>query len=141
MSLQADVEAEPQGRMTEAEYLAFEAASPTKHEYVLGWVRALAGANRQHNRVTRRVDRLLTAAADTAGCEVFGSDMRLRVSGGIYYYPNLVVVCDPTDTDPMNVTRPCVIVEVASPGTVSVDRGEKLLAYRGLDSLQAYLLV
>ena len=32
------------------------------------------------------------------------------------------------------------MVEVLSPGTEAIDRGEKLLRYRGLPGLQAYVL-
>ena len=75
--------------MTEADYLAFEDASEAKHEFVDGHVydwpgyeydaQGLAGASRAHNRLQTRLVRLLGPAADAANCEVFGSDMRLRV--------------------------------------------------------------
>jgi len=52
-----------------------------------------------------------------------------------------MVVCDPTDTDPRDKTRPCLLFEVGSPGKTLIDHREKLLAYRGIDSLQAYVIV
>jgi Uma2 family endonuclease len=39
------------------------------------------------------------------------------------------------------VTRPIVIVEVTSPATAAIDRREKLMAYRRLESLREYVLV
>ena len=43
--------------------------------------------------------------------------------------------------DTLVVREPCAIVEVTSPSTVRVDRGEKLDAYRRLTSLRTYLVV
>lgn len=36
---------------------------------------------------------------------------------------------------------PCLVVEVISPGTESIDRREKMLNYRKMPSLRAYLIV
>jgi Uma2 family endonuclease len=141
--MQAELQTELEGPMTEAEYLAFEAASPLKHEYVLGWVRvhALAGALENHNLIAMNLSGEFWLASRKKGCRTYGSDMRLRVSGELSYYPDVTVVCDPGDADPRHKTRPCVLVEVLSPGTAAIDRGEKLLAYRGIESLQTYLIV
>jgi Uma2 family endonuclease len=135
--------------MTFEEFLAFEEASPTKHELVAGYVfdwnggeiRGLAGATRCHNRIAMNIAARLWDVARNGSCGVFGSDMRLRVSDASSYYPDVQVVCDPTDTNELFTTRPCLIVEVLSPSTASVDRREKLLEYQSLNSLQAYLIV
>jgi Uma2 family endonuclease len=67
--------------------------------------------------------------------------MRLRVGDTAVYYPDVQVVCDPSDTEEMFKSRPCVIVEVLSPNTESIDLREKLVAYHAVDSLDAYLIV
>ena len=67
--------------------------------------------------------------------------MRLRIDDDAVYYPDVQVVCDPTDTQQMYTTSPCVVVEVLSPSTESIDLREKLMAYRRLKSLRAYLIV
>jgi Uma2 family endonuclease len=135
--------------MTFEEFLAFEEASPTKHELVAGYVfdwnggeiRGLAGATERHNRIAGNIFGHLWNAARGGSCRVYGSDMRLRVSNASSYYPDVQVVCDPTDTDQQFTSRPCLIVEVLSPSTASVDRREKLLEYQSLVSLRAYLIV
>ena len=58
----------------------------------------------------------------------------------IIYYPDVMLVCDPEDVHPRIKTRPILIVEALSPSTTRVDRREKLLAYRGLAALEAYLI-
>src|SRR5262249_22518002 len=72
---------------------------------------------------------------------VVGSDQKLQASNDLYYYPDVQVLCDPTDDDPLVKHRPCVVVEVSSERTEATDRREKLLVYRGISSLVLYLIV
>jgi Uma2 family endonuclease len=123
------------------EYLQLEEASALKHEYVAGELYALAGATRRHNRIASNILTYLSAAARGTGCDVLGSDMRLRVGDEAVYYPDVQVVCDPTDSEELYTSSPCLVVEVLSPSTEAIDRREKLLAYRSLSSLQAYIIV
>ncbi len=77
--------------MSVEEYLALEEASDRKHEYVGGEVYALAGATEPHNLiVTNLVVEAQLAARRGAQCRVLGSDMRLRVTSDVYYYPDLM---------------------------------------------------
>ena len=143
-------DSEPIGPFTFEEFLEFEQESELKHELVDGfsypWEEAnpaygLAGASRRHQRVVRNIDYVLGPAALRKGCETFGSDMLLRVSERLAYYPDLQLICDPSDDHELYSTRPCVVFEVLSRRTARVDRAEKVLAYRALPSLQAYLIV
>jgi len=59
----------------------------------------------------------------------------------VYYYPDVIVVCDPTDNAKYHRESPSVIFEVISPDTEGTDRREKAIAYRSLPSLTAYILV
>lgn len=65
----------------------------------------------------------------------------LRVAEDLFYYPDVLVVCDPQDTEERYKTRPCVVVEVLSPGTEATDRRKKVLACRRMQSLKAYSMV
>ena len=121
------------------EYLRSEATATTKREYVRGAIRALAGASDRHNRLALRIAARLLAPSEARGCRVYMSDMRLRVSQDVYYYPDVMVVCA-ADPGEFEKREPCLIVEVLSPSTRALDLGEKRLAYTGLGSLQAYLL-
>jgi Uma2 family endonuclease len=123
------------------EYLALEQATGLKHEYVLGQVYALAGASEDHNRIALNIAASLLPAARATGCRVVGSDQKLQPGNDLYYYPDVQVLCDPTDDDRLVKRRPCVIVEVSSEGTEATDRREKLLVYRGIASLLLYLIV
>ena len=148
---------EPELIMSEAEYLAFEDASDTKHEFVDGHVydwpgydydaQGLAGATRTHNQLQVSLLAALVPAASVAGCQVYGSDMRLRVREPLtrrYYYPDAMVLSDhdlQAGDDDMHVRRPCVIVEIVSRRSARLDHTEKLAVYQALPSVQAYLIV
>ncbi|MBW3630434.1 MAG: Uma2 family endonuclease [Gemmatimonadetes bacterium] len=125
--------------MSVEDYLRSEACSPVKREYVRGTVRALAGASERHNRLAGRIYARLLSTAEARGCRFLISDMRLRVSEDVYYYPDVMVVCA-ADRGSYEKREPWVVIEVLSPSTRAVDEGEKRLAYTGLKSVEAYLL-
>jgi Uma2 family endonuclease len=126
------------------DYLAFEERSEIKHEYINGEIYAMAGASTRHNRITLNLASRLIGRLRDSPCEVFVADVKLHLKElgvEIFYYPDLMVCCDPNDREPYYRTQPCLIVEVLSSGTARIDRREKLFAYARLDSLQAYLLL
>lgn len=123
------------------EYLKFEKDSPVKHEYIDGQIYAMAGASATHNRIARNIcNRLDDHLADDE-CEPFISDMKVWVSETVFYYSDVVVACDPPDSDPYFRRKPVLIIEVSSPGTERIDRSEKLLAYKRVNSLKEYVII
>ena len=127
--------------MTVDEYFRFDEDSPIRHEYVAGEVYAMSGATARHNTIAMSIATRLFAAADDGPCHVFMSDMRVEVAADRYYYPDVAVVCTPIEELDVVAREPCVIIEVTSPGTARIDRGEKLDAYRRVPTLLAYLIV
>jgi len=72
------------------------------------------------------------------------SDVKLRAQASgenIFYYPDLMVVCDSRDSDRFFKRFPKVLIDVLSETTERTDRGEKFLTYTQLDSLEEYALV
>lgn len=133
-------------RLTEAEYLAMERASPTKHEYWDGEVFAMAGASIPHNQLVMRVGRALLDVTEDGPCIVLASDTKVRVPlrRGGYVYPDVSVVCsEPMYLDERRdvIGNPQVVVEILSSSTELFDRGAKFAGYRELPSLVDYLLV
>lgn len=127
--------------MTSDDYLRFEAQAETKHEFVDGFVFAMAGAGDTHNLISGNIFVQLRLAARETACRIYVSDMKLEVAGGAYYYPDVLVTCDEADHGSNIKKHPCLVFEVLSESTSDIDRGEKLLNYRKLASLQAYVLV
>lgn len=112
-----------------------------RHEYVGGSLYALAGASDRHNEIVTNLVAALRPGIRGTACKLYSNDMKLRLSDDVVYYPDLMVVCDPTDRDRYVRNRPCAIVEVLSPTTEVTDRREKLFGYRQIRSLQAYILI
>ncbi|WP_420594588.1 Uma2 family endonuclease [Deinococcus sp.] len=133
-------------KMTEEEYFRLEESSPLRHEYVDGFVYAQAGATNNHNLITGNIYVGLFAAARQAGCRVYQSDMRLRVTSPAsqritMYFPDVMVTCEALAGEALNALAPCLLVEVLSKSTEREDKNAKWLDYQTLPSLQAYLLV
>ena len=125
-------------------YLQGELETEIKHEYLAGDIVAMGGASRAHGLMATALALAFGPKARSRHCQLFISDMKVRVehdSGTYFYYPDLLITCDPSDDERLFCTRPCLIVEILSPGTERIDRREKLLAYRLLPSLREYLLV
>ena len=131
--------------MTYEEYRAFDAAAETKHEYVNGEVYAMAGGTPEHARLQTRVSRLLGNALEGKPCEVYSSDLRVRITAtGRSTYPDVTVVCGQLATasdDPHGVTNPRVLIEVLSESTEGDDRGSKWSHYQRIESLEEFVLV
>lgn len=127
--------------LSEAEYLALEERSAVKHELVSGFAHAMAGAGERHNLIATNLTFALVPPARARGYRVYASDMKLRTPDGSFYYPDAMAVCEGSDTENLYRQRPCIVVEILSPGTESVDRREKLKAYRDIGSLETYLIV
>jgi Uma2 family endonuclease len=133
-------------RYTYADYLALERGSEIKHEFLDGEIYAMAGGSLRHSALGSRISAALESAR-SADCIAFQSDMRLRVlASGRATYPDASMVCGPIERDPADasgttITNPMLLVEVLSPSTEEVDRGDKLRDYQRIPSLQEYVLV
>lgn len=134
-----------QSRYTPEEYLALERKATYKSEYLNGQIFAMVGASRAHNLIASNVSREISLQLKGRPCEVYVSDMRVKVSlTGLYTYPDVVAVCgEPQfdDAERDTLLNPTIIIEVLSPSTEAYDRGEKFAHYRRLESLQEYALI
>ena len=132
-----------QPSLTYSEYLAYEEASLTKHEFVNKQAYAMAGASEDHNLLVGGLFSRIWNHLRGKPCRVFSSDMKLTIASAnnATYYPDVMVVCDRTDSDPYVKQKPCLLIEVLSPSTALLDRREKLFNYQKLESLQEYVLV
>jgi Uma2 family endonuclease len=130
---------------TPQEYLAFERASPIKHEYYDGSIFAMAGTSREHNLIVINLGREVSGQLLDRPCEAYVSDMRVLVSRtGLYTYPDVVAVCGERrfeDSEVDTLLNPNVIIDVLSESTEAYDRGKKFGHYRRLESLREYVLV
>ncbi|BAY10230.1 Uma2 family endonuclease [Calothrix sp. NIES-2098] len=130
-------------KMTIEEYLAWEPQQDLRYEYVNGEVFAMTGGTIPHNDIALNFYRALYPHLSARGCRVNVSDVKVQVTPtSPYYYPDVVVSCDPQDLNARKfIQNPKIIAEVLSPGTSSKDRGEKFTNYLKMPSLQEYLLI
>jgi Uma2 family endonuclease len=133
-----------QRRYSLDEYLAVEEASTIKHEYYDGEIFAMAGSSLAHNHITANILTFLRTGLRERECSAFGSDLRLRTPGGLFAYPDVMVICgqvELTHGRPDTVTNPIILVEVLSQATRDYDRGDKFGHYREIPTLREFLLV
>ena len=132
-------------KLTVAEYLAFERASESKHEFFDGELFAMTGGTPAHSLIASNFIREAGNALKDRPCVVYTSDLRVKVNAtGLYTYPDVTIVCgeqkfddDQRDT----LINPTIVVEVLSKSTASYDRGPKSKHFRKIDSLQALILI
>ncbi|MDG3497303.1 Uma2 family endonuclease [Pseudanabaena catenata USMAC16] len=130
-------------RMSIKEYLEWEPQQDLRHEYIDGEVFAMTGGTLAHNDITLNLYRTLYPQVRSRGCRINVADVKVQVTtNSPYYYPDVVVSCDPQDLNARKfIQSPTIIAEVLSPGTSARDRGEKFTNYLTIPSLQEYLLI
>ena len=130
---------------SEEQYLALERQAETRSEYFEGEIFAMGGASRQHNLIVGNVFAVLHAQLAGRDCEVYASDMRVRIPAtGLHTYPDLAVVCGGPefhDSELDTLINPTLIIEVLSESTADYDRGRKFGHYRTIESLAEYVLL
>ena len=135
---------EAPARLTVEEYLAWEDENLEKHEYIDGEVRCMAGATLKHNQIAMNTGLAIGNLIADSDCIILNSDMRTQVSDTHFYYPDLSVVCGQAlfhRDNEMELLNPILVIEVTSPSSMDIDRGEKRDFYFGVPSIQAYLII
>lgn len=124
-------------------YLVWEPQQETRYEYVHGEVFAMTGGTIPHNDIAINLLTILLPQIRSKGCRLNMADVKLQIEvSGLYYYPDLIVSCDPRDLNARKFIQfPKLIVEVLSPGTADKDRGNKFRDYQSIPTLQEYLLI
>jgi len=126
------------------EYLAMELQSDVRHEYFAGDIYAMAGASLEHNLICGDIFTAINVHLRNGKCVAFMNDMKVHVRRGReewFYYPDVMVNCDPAGQQPYFCDTPSIIFEVLSPNTGLTDTREKRLAYEMIPTLNTYILV
>ena len=131
-------------KYTSEEYLALEEKAEHRSEYDDGIIVAMAGSSLNHAQITTNISRNIGNKISEK-CTALTTGVKVRVENyRKFYYPDVLVICgEPTFYQKRNdtIVNPIVIIEVLSDSTEAKDRGEKMLAYRTLESLREYVLV
>jgi Uma2 family endonuclease len=144
----------PEPIYTVDEYLALEREAEERHEYLDGYVYALAGESGEHADICTNLVRIVSNQLLGTPCRARSKDTKvrsgpdpkgLRKSKGLFSYPDVVIICgEPQYHDQHRdvVLNPTAIMEVLSDTTEAFDRGEKFLRYQAWNpTLLDYVLV
>src|SRR6202035_5436913 len=105
----------PVSKLSEEQYLAIERAAEFKSEFMDGVMYAMSGGTMRHSALARNILMEMHAMVRGGECQTFGSDLRVRVSGRMYAYPDVSVVCGKpqlADEQKDILLNPIVIFEV-----------------------------
>lgn len=132
-------------KMTYHDYLASEASSPVKSEYLRGEIYAMSGGTPDHARISAALISKLSNALVGRPCNVYSSDLRVRIlETDLATYPDVTVVCGKFESapdDPHATINPVLLIEVLSDSTEAYDRGAKAAHYRHIPSLREYAFI
>jgi Uma2 family endonuclease len=133
-------------RYTYADYVALEAVSSTKHEFLDGEIYAMAGGSEEHSALAAEVLRALGNAVGDQPCRVHTSDLRIYVeAAGLATFPDGTVICGPlmqhAASPVATALNPTVLLEVTSDSSEEYDTVDKLGYYQTIASLRAYVVV
>ena len=118
---------QPNLLISPTEYIEGEKHSDVRHEYIDGAVYAMAGGTLNHNSITLNIGSELNDLLDRSPCRPYVNDVKVKVktlASESYYYPDVVVTCDPTDNNDQFLENPTVIFGVLSESTERIDRNE-----------------
>lgn len=125
------------------QYLALEAQSEERYEYHDGRIVAMEGENLRHNQLVGNFIFQFHTQLPKTGCSPFFLSVRLfRYQNKAYFYPDVVLTCNPADLESYDsIKSPVLVVEVLSDATAKIDATFKLHEYIRIPSLRHYLMV
>ena len=130
---------------TAEQYLEIDRKAEYRSEYVDGEILAMAGASREHNRITINIGSALLVQLRGSSCEPFTTDLRVKGrTTGAYLFPDVVAGCAPLEFEDASLDillNPVVLMEVLSPTTEKDDRSWKFAHYRRLATLTDYVML
>jgi Uma2 family endonuclease len=131
--------------MSIEEYLAFEASSDRRWEYVNGELFAMAGGTPEHAMVTSNLLAALKGALRGKSCHALHEGQKIATPRTrAYHYPDASVVYGDALVDAHDenaYVNPTVLFEVTSPSTADYDRGGKFDHYRSIPTLRDYVII
>ncbi len=131
----------PLRKFSLAEFLAWEAQQPGRHEFYGGETFAMVGGTARHNRVILNLASSIGSHLDGTACQVFAQTMKAQLAHGVLY-PGLMVTCGSAVAgDEQAITDPLLVIEVLSPSTKGYDKRDKFILYRSFASLREYVLI
>jgi Uma2 family endonuclease len=133
--------------MTVAEYLDFEDAAESKHEFDDGVIVDMSGGSYESSQIEMNLHRELSIRLKGKPCLPHGSNLKVKTERSrSYRYPDALIVCGPPEFDPDDkrkhtITNPRAVFEILSPSMEKRDRTTKFDDYRSIDGFAEYVLI
>lgn len=132
--------------ITLEDFIAAAETTDERIEFVDGQIVAMSGTSLEHGLITENLAYALRTRLRAAGCRVLSQGTLVAADGSDdAFVPDVVVFCGDAQRRRLRGTdvlrNPVLLVEVLSPSTTNYDHGRKWESYRGIESLQHYLLV
>jgi Uma2 family endonuclease len=127
-------------RMSLAEFLAWEERQQARFEFDGFQPVAMTGGTVAHNRIMRRLHRVLEQRLDGTPCEPFGPDVKI-VADGRARYPDAVISCTSQSDRAQIIENPVIVFEVLSDSTSRTERIEKVREYGATPSILRYVIL
>jgi Uma2 family endonuclease len=136
----------PKTKMSLEEYFEMDKNAEGNFEYFDGETFEMSGVSPNHARIERNLLVKTSPRASKRGCEVFPSNLRVKVPMlPTYRYPDLTLVCGKAAFVEIGglqcLANPILIVEVLSDSTEKYDQGDKFREYKSIESFNEYLLI
>jgi Uma2 family endonuclease len=125
------------------EFLAWEEGQERKYEFADGVISLFPGVTSAHSVIALRIAAHLITSLPPGRWNVHGPDMAI-VTAKTSRYSDVCYTDDERDLADRRARKiqfPKLVVEVLSPSTEAADRGEKFDEYRGIPTLEEYVLV
>ncbi len=115
-----------------------------RHEFIDGRIVLQAGTLFGHAVVQSNLIAALVPRLRGKRCVVLGSDSPVNTKSNrrTGRFPDVSVHCGPRPSATARVLdEPLILIEITSPSTADIDRGEKLTEYRAMPSVMHYLVI
>jgi Uma2 family endonuclease len=123
-----------------AEFLAWEERQETKHEFDGTAPVAMVGGIVTHARIQANLITTLHQRLRGKPCEVFGSELKLKMARTLRY-PDAMVVCAKLPGRATFVTDPAIVFEILSASTSRTDRVLKVRECGATSAIARYVIL
>lgn len=132
--------------VTLEDFIAAAEATDERLEFVDGRIVSMTGGSLEHGLIAQNIAQTLGTGLRGRGCRVLSQGTLIAAEDSDdTFAPDVLVFCGEAQRRKIRgadvLQNPLVLVEVLSPSTADYDHGRKWLSYRGIPSLQHYLLV
>lgn len=127
------------------EYLSLDRQSELHYELDDGVLIPIEAASYFHCVISSNLVGEIRNRIKDGPCRVHSNVLRVATTvGRRYCYPDVVIVCGEPELEDRHgdtLLNPKIIMEIISDSTEHRDRGRKFRLYRGVESLQQYVLI